>query len=97
MIGRVIGAAAIALLGTTSSALAADDSAAALFARGDFSTAAAAYQTYLRAHPGDREAEIDLGAIRLYENKLSAAEALLDPVATAGAQADRVARLLGEV
>jgi hypothetical protein len=97
MIGRVIGAAAIALLGTTSSALAADDSAAALFARGDFSTAATAYQTYLRAHPGDREAEIDLGAIRLYENKLSAAEALLDPVATAGAQADRVARLLGEV
>ncbi|MGB6519103.1 MAG: tetratricopeptide repeat protein, partial [Candidatus Cybelea sp.] len=75
MIERVVAAAAITLLATTSSALAADDSAAALFARGDFSAAATAYVAYLRTHPGDREAEFDLGAIRLYENNLSAAEA----------------------
>ncbi len=97
MIERVVAAAAITLLATTSSALAADDSAAALFARGDFSAAATAYVAYLRTHPGDREAEFDLGAIRLYENNLSAAEALLDPLETSGVQSNRVARLLGEV
>jgi hypothetical protein len=94
---RVSIIAAITLAATSSSALANDQSAAALFARGDFSAAAAAYDTALRAHPDDRTAQLDLGAIYLYQNDLAAAEPLLDSVLAADAKNPRASQLLAEV
>jgi hypothetical protein len=73
------------------------DPGAVLFSRGDFSAAAAAYQSFLLAHPGDTDALVALGAIKLYENDLSGAEALLDPLVSVGTKNPRVSRLLAEV
>jgi hypothetical protein len=89
--------AAITLIAAASPARSGDAGADALFARGDFPSAAAAYEASLRAHPGDAGAELGLGAIRLYQNDLSAAEALLDPLVSAKTQNARVAQLLAEV
>jgi hypothetical protein len=96
MTQRVLIAAAIALIAAAPAPLP-QDSAFTLFANGDFGAAATSFQTYLQRHPGDSAAKIDLAAIRLYENDLSGAEALLDPLVSVGAQSDRVARLLAEV
>jgi hypothetical protein len=53
------------------------DSPSALFARGDFAAAAAAYQARTSTTPSDASDTLVLGAIRLYENNLDAAEPLL--------------------
>lgn len=74
-----------------------DDTAAVLFQDGNFSEAAAAYEAYHAQHPDDLTSELNLGAIRLYENDLSAAEPLLRGVLTADPKNDRATRLLGEL
>jgi hypothetical protein len=93
MIGPAI--AAIMLAAATSSAGAADP--AALFQRGDFAAAAAAYEAFLRTHPSDLNAQLNLGAIRLYENDLPAAEPLLRAVTEADRWNPRAGRLLAEL
>lgn len=97
MLGNAITIAAITLAASTSSARAQDNTAAALFARGDFPAAAAAYDAFLRAHPADRSATLGLASIRLYQNDLRAAEPLLDSVLYADPQNARAAQLLAEV
>jgi Aspartyl protease/Tetratricopeptide repeat len=97
MIGRVIILAAITLVAATSFAVAQDDSAAALFTRGDFSAAAAAYQAALHRDPADRTATLGLAAIRVYQNDLTTAEPLLDAVLNANPQNARATQLLAEV
>jgi hypothetical protein len=74
-----------------------DESAAALFARGDFPAAASAYEAVLRAHPGDHTSQLGLAAIRVYQNNLAAAEPLLDAVLDANPQNARATQLLAEV
>jgi len=93
---RSLVAMALALSAATLPARAQED-AATLYARGDFSQAAAAYEAYLHEHPGDAGAELGLGAIRLYENDLAAAEPLLRAAAAADSQNARAARLLVEL
>jgi len=68
-----------------------------LFARGDFPAAAAAYKATLRANPGDTGAQLNLAAIRLYQNDLNAAEPILDSLLSVGPQGERAAPLLAEV
>jgi hypothetical protein len=76
---------------------AAQDDAAALFARGDFTAAATAYQAVLRNHPDDKKAKLGLARIRLYQNDLNAAEPLLDSLVSVGTTGDRAAPLLAEL
>ncbi len=74
-----------------------DDTAAILFQDGNFGEAAAAYEAYHAEHPEDLTSQLNLGAIRLYENDLNAAEPLLRGVLRADPKNDRAARLLGEL
>ena len=76
---------------------AATPSASALFAAGDFPAAASAYEARLRANSTDPADKINLAAIRLYENDLTAAEPLLDSVLYADPQNVRASNLLAEV
>jgi tetratricopeptide (TPR) repeat protein len=75
----------------------ADSSAAALYASGDFNAAAQAYERALAADPSDLPAKLNLGAIRLYQNDLAAAEPLLRQVVVADATNARAASLLREL
>jgi predicted aspartyl protease len=76
----------------------ADDAAASkLYASGSFDAAAAAYAAALSVAPNDTVAELNLGAIRLYQNDLAAAEPLLRAVVAADASNARAAALLREV
>jgi hypothetical protein len=75
----------------------ADSSAAALYASGDFSAAASAYENVLAGNPSDVRAKLNLGAIRLYQNNLAAAEPLLRDVLAADAANVRAASLLREL
>ena len=70
--------------------------AAALFQKGDFTGAAAAYQASLNSNPHDVAALIGLGAIRLYQNDLAAAEPLLRAAVAADPSSTRAVRLLAE-
>ncbi len=97
MIKLHLAAVAIMLLAATSSANAANASATSLFARGDFPAAATAYESLLRMRPSDVTAELDLGAIRLYENDLRAAEPLLRAVLAKDPYNARAARLIVEL
>lgn len=71
--------------------------AAVLFQDGNFSQAAEAYEAYHAEHPDDMTSQLNLGAIRLYENDLAAAEPLLRSVVTADPKNERAMRLLGEL
>lgn len=73
------------------------DTAAVLFQDGNFNEAAIAYEAYHAEHPDDLTSELNLGAIRLYENDLTAAEPLLRAVLTADPKNDRASRMLGEL
>jgi hypothetical protein len=75
----------------------ADDTAAVLFQDGNFGEAATAYEVYHAEHPGDLTSELNLGAIRLYENDLTAADPLLRGVLAADPKNDRATRMLGEL
>lgn len=76
----------------------ADDAAASkLYASGSFDAAAAAYAATLAANPSDTVAELNLGAIRLYQNDFVAAEPLLRAVVAADADNARAASLLREL
>ncbi len=73
-------------MAVTSSAGTTARPAAALFARGDFTAAAAAYAAELKSDPSDAGALLGLGTIRVYQNDLRAAEPLLDSVLAADPQ-----------
>ena len=96
MFGRSLIVAAV-MFSTAAAVARAQEDAAALFASGDFLRAATAYEAYLQRHPGDANAQLGLGAIRLYQNDLAAAEPLLRAVAAADPQNARAARLLVEL
>jgi Aspartyl protease len=71
--------------------------AATLFRNADFAAAAAAYQALLRSNPEDAAALTGLGAIRLYQNDLAAAEPLLRAAFAADPSNERAMRLLTEL
>jgi hypothetical protein len=77
-------------------AIADDASAAALFANGNFDAAADAYARVLAADPNDAAARLNLGALRLYQNDLAAAEPLLRAASASDPGNARAARLLAE-
>lgn len=81
----------------TSSARAAGEPAAALFAQGDFPAAATAYEAALQTNPSDTGAQVGLAAIRLYANDLSGAEPLLRSALAADPNNARATRLLAEL
>ena len=87
----------VALLGAAPTAPSQSDAAAALFQRGDFPAAESAYQAILSANPGDTNAKLALGTIRLFENDKRSAEPLLDAVLEADPHNARATRLLAEV
>lgn len=93
----VVAIAAITLVGATSSAPSKPDVAAQLFARGDFTEAAAAYEAALQRNPADADAKLALGAIRLFENDRQSAEPLLDAVLDADPHNARATHLLAEL
>ncbi len=64
---------------------------------GDVRAAGALYEAILGARPADREAQLNLGAIRLYQNDLTAAEPLLRSAAAGEPPNGRAARLLAEL
>lgn len=97
MIARALAIVAIALVVGARPAGAQAENALLLFQSGDFPAAAAAYEAYLTAHPADRTSELNLGAIRLYENNLHAAEPLLRSVLAADPANARAIRLLAEL
>lgn len=99
MFARFIRIAAITLVASSSfpSPAFAQRDAAALFARGDFPAAGAEYESVLRAHPDDITAQLNLAAIRVYENDLAAAEPLLDAVLNSDPHDTRATQLLAEV
>jgi hypothetical protein len=70
---------------------------AELFRNGDFAGAAAAYQASLDSNPKDGAALTGLGAIRLYQNDLAEAEALLRAAVAADTSNTRAARALEEL
>ncbi|HYL28152.1 MAG TPA: aspartyl protease family protein, partial [Candidatus Nitrosotalea sp.] len=76
---------------------AATPSPSALFAAGDFPAATAAYEARLRANSADSADRLNLAAIRVYENDLSAAEPLLDAILYADPQNVRASNLLAEL
>jgi Aspartyl protease/Tetratricopeptide repeat len=82
---------------TTFSAHAQGLSAAALFDRGDFPAAAAAYAETLRANPSDRDAQLGLASVRLFQNDLALAKPLLGSVLAADPQNARARGLLAEL
>jgi hypothetical protein len=69
----------------------------ALFERGDFPAAAAAYAAALAANPSDRDAELGLASVRLFQNDLIVAKPLLDSVLATDPQNVRAGRLLTEL
>lgn len=88
---------AIAFVLATSIARAQNDSATALFQRGDFSVAAAAYAAMLQSKPSDIDAQLGLASIRVFQNNLAAAKPLLQSVLASDQKNTRAARLLAEV
>ncbi len=74
-----------------------NSSAAALYASGNFDAAAQAYTKILAADSSNVPAQLNLGAIRLYQNDLAAAESLLRDVVIADSTNARAASLLREV
>jgi hypothetical protein len=74
-----------------------DDAADALFTAGNFEAAATAYQARLAGSPTDANAELNLGAIRVYQNDLAAAEPLVRSVPAGADGYARVLRLLAEI
>ncbi len=90
MIGRAFAALAVSL------SIAQAD-ADGIFKAGDFSAAAVVYERQVQNDPSDTAAALNLGAIRLYENDLTAAAPLLRAVATADPQNARAAALLKEL
>ncbi len=93
-------AAAVAIFGAlfaVNARAAGHDAADALFAAGDFPAAAAAYQTRLAANPRDAGAQLNLGAIRLYQNDLAAAEPLVSGALTAEPTSQRATHMLAEI
>jgi len=100
MIGRAFAALAVSLAAAISpaaSSTVAQADAEAIFKAGDFSAAALVYQRQLENDSSDTEAELNLGAIRLYENDLTAAAPLLRAVAAADPRNARAAALLKEL
>ncbi|HEX8806842.1 MAG TPA: aspartyl protease family protein [Candidatus Aquilonibacter sp.] len=89
-------ALAISLLAAATPAPTVPD-AATLFRNGDFAGAAAAYQTAIDADAHDSTALTGLGAIRLYQNDLAAAEPLLRAAIAADPSNTRAPRLLTEL
>jgi Aspartyl protease/Tetratricopeptide repeat len=73
------------------------ESALVLFQSGDFPAAAAAFEAYLAANPTDLTSKLNLGAIRLYQNDLQAAEPLLRSVLAVYPGNARAIRLLTEL
>ncbi|HEY2476197.1 MAG TPA: aspartyl protease family protein [Candidatus Cybelea sp.] len=73
------------------------DAGASLFANADFAAAASADEAWLQSHPGDTHAELRLAAVRLYENRVEAAEPLLLAVISKEPQNTRATRLLAEL
>jgi hypothetical protein len=73
------------------------DTAAQLFATGDFGSAAAAYAAELNENPNDEAAQLGLGAIELYQNDLTDAEPLLQAVIAKDPTNVRAAALLKEL
>jgi tetratricopeptide (TPR) repeat protein len=73
------------------------DATAILFQDGNFDEAASAYELYHAQHPNDLISALNLGAIRLYQNDLAAAEPLLRAVLTADPNNEHAQRLLGEL
>jgi len=96
-LGWRLALAALPLFLATSSAQAQGVSAAALFERGDFPGAAAAYAAALQANPSDRDAELGLASVRLFQNDLTVAKPLLDSVLATDPQNVRAGRLLAEL
>jgi Aspartyl protease len=96
VIERALTLAAV-LAGAVTSSVVAQSDADALFKAGDFSPAATAYRQRLTANPSDAGAELNLGAIRLYQNDLTAAAPLLRAAASADPQNPRAAVLLKEL
>lgn len=97
VIARVLGVVAMALLAAACPANAQAINALVLFQSGDFSDAGDAFEAYLAQHPGDVTSELDLGAIRLYENDLHAAEPLVREVLATDPRNARALRLLAEI
>jgi predicted aspartyl protease len=102
LVTRTLAIVAIALLGTVRSASAQAgnpqaENALLLFQSGDFPAASEAYEANLAAHPGDLTSELNLGAIRLYQNDLQAAEPLVRAVLAAYPGNARAIRLLAEL
>ncbi len=83
--------------GATGAAAAPPPAPADLFAAGDLAAAASAYQAGLAAAPSDPAAMLNLGAIRLYQNNLAAAEPLLKAARAADPQDARATRMLAEL
>ena len=94
---RAVAVGAITLLAAVSSADAETGSAEALFQSGDLPAAATAYAAVLQKSPSDWSAALRLGAIRLYENDLAAAEPLLRSVLAADPGNARATRMLTEL
>jgi hypothetical protein len=86
----------VAALVVTAAPSRGDSPASKLYAAGDFTKAAAAYAAALDANPHDLDAELKLGALRLYANDITDAEPLLEDVVAAQPANAEASRLLGE-
>lgn len=73
------------------------DPADAYYIAGDFDGAVAAYAAEMQENPADAHARLRLAALRLYEDDLDGASALLAEPATANASAPGVQTLLDEI
>lgn len=98
MLRKILVAVAVVVLAANGVASAQTaDTAAVLFQDGNFDEAATAYEAYHAEHPDDLTSELNLGAIRLYQNDLTAAEPLLRGVIAADPKNERAVRMLGEL
>ncbi|HEX4015086.1 MAG TPA: aspartyl protease family protein [Candidatus Cybelea sp.] len=68
-----------------------------LFSSGEFAQSAAADRAWLQRHPGDINAQLRLGSVRLYENRVDAAEPLVLAVISKQPNNARATRLLAEI
>lgn len=68
-----------------------------LFASGEFAQAAAADRAWLQSHPGDIDAQLRVGAVALYENRIGAAEPPILAVISKEPNNTRATRLLAEL
>ncbi len=68
-----------------------------LFATGEFAQAAAADRAWLQSHPGDVNAQLRVGAVALYENRIGAAEPPILAVISKEPNNTRATRLLAEL